>query len=417
MLNYTRYFNAGALLHNFQDAANLTKQLGIKNAIEYNVNDFLFTIGKNYFVDKINRLQDKLIVGFFTSYSDDIKNICWYLNKLDPKLYKKYIGDIEEYKQCFVRNDKVYYMLPYERKFVFTCKDKTKVVVKLSKGSFLDYANIYFIGPHRKEHADFFRKFCDKYNSKYMTIDTLQIDKTDKMTNELDDEIDGISENAIIFPEKNEIFSYLDAWLNSETYFTSCGINHKIGILLYGEPGTGKTTFAKVLATKYDLTLVKFTLNDLSKLISKNEFWKKLEDSVVVLEDIDVLVSKRDNSVTSADKENFQALLQLLDGINSCKKTIFLATTNYIDKLDPALIRDGRFDIKIEMKNFDHDEAVKMCNKFEVNSEVILRDEQFPINPAYLQNKIITLQMKEINEKLKQKAQRIGSNKQRGDNK
>lgn len=141
------------------------------------------------------------------------------------------------------------------------------------------------------------------------------------------------------------------------------------------------------MATKYDLTLVKFTLNDLSKLISKNEFWKKLEDSVVVLEDIDVLVSKRDNSVTSADKENFQALLQLLDGINSCKKTIFLATTNYIDKLDPALIRDGRFDIKIEMKNFDYDEAVKMCNKFEVDSEVILRDEQFPINPAYLQNK------------------------------
>lgn len=105
-------------------------------------------------------------------------------------------------------------------------------------------------------------------------------------------------------------------------------------------------------------------------------------------------------------------LLQLLDGINSCNKTIFLATTNYIDRLDPALIRDGRFDIKIEMKNFDYDEAVEMCNKFNVDSEVVFRDEQFPINPAYLQNKIVTLQMKEINEKLKQKAQRIGSNKQ-----
>ena len=58
-----------------------------------------------------------------------------------------------------------------------------------------------------------------------------------------------------------------------------------------------------------------------------------------------------------------------------------------------------------------------MCNKFEADSEVILRDEQFPINPAYLQNKIITLQMKEINEKLKQKAKRIGSNKYGGNNK
>ncbi|HAU86585.1 MAG TPA: hypothetical protein DCW90_14175, partial [Lachnospiraceae bacterium] len=181
--------------------------------------------------------------------------------------------------------------------------------------------------------------------------------------------------------------------------------------------GTGKTTFAKVLATKYDLDLVKLNLSDLSKLITKSEFWDQIEHSIVVLEDIDCLVSKRDERVATADRENFQALLQLLDGLNSCKKTIFLATTNYIDRLDPALIRDGRFDIKIEMKNFDHNEAVKMCNKFEVNSENILRDEKFPINPAYLQNKIITLQMKEVNEKLKQKAQRIGSNKQRGDNK
>lgn len=266
------------------------------------------------------------------------------------------------------------------------------------------------MGNTEKKHAEFFKRFIEKYRSKFIeTRNLIILDKNDFSIEK--DSIDGIDESAIIFPEKREIFDYVKTWIDSENYFVDHGINHKLGILLYGDPGTGKTTFAKVLATKYNLDLIKLKLSDLSKLITKNEFWDELEDSVVVLEDIDVLVSKRDNSVTSADRENFQALLQLLDGINSCKRTIFLATTNYIDRLDPALIRDGRFDIKIEMKNFDYDEAVKMCNKFEADSEVILRDEQFPINPACLQNKIITMQMKEINEKLKQKAQRIGSNK------
>ena len=416
MLRPIKYFNTNNILHNFQDAASLTKQIGIKNAIEYNINDYLFTLGKNYFADKINKLQDKLIVGLLTGNIDDIKNICWYLKQLDPGLYKKYIDKSDEVLLSFVKNDEIYYKLPCG-KFTFACRDKTKVIVIVSEGSFNDFIKIYFIGPHRNKHAEFLEKFCDKYRSRYMTVDTLEINKDGKMANEIDDDIDGISENSIIFPEKAEIFGYLDAWLESETYFTACGINHKIGILLYGEPGTGKTTFAKVLATKYDLALIKFNLKDISKLISKSCFWEKLENSVVVLEDIDVLVSKRDDSVTSEDKENFQALLQLLDGINSCKKTIFLATTNYIENLDSALIRDGRFDIKVEMKNFNKAEATEMCNKFNMDSEVVLRNEKFPINPAFLQNKIITLQMKEVNEKLKQKAQRIGSNKQRGDNK
>lgn len=410
-MQYIKYFNTRTMLHNFKEAVNLTNQLGIKNAIAYNINDYLFTVGKNFVADKIDKIQDKLIVGItFTKY-EDINNVCSYLERINPKLYKKYLDQSNGDNLRFVKDDKIHYRLPYSRKYFFKCKDKTRIVCQLYNGDFLDSTSIFFIGPHRREHADFLVNYCDKYRSKFITIKTLSINKQDMLEYDVNDQIDGVDERSIIFPEKYKIFDYIDAWLCSETYFSACGISHKIGILLYGEPGTGKTTFAKILATKYELNLVKFNLNEISKLISKNDFWKELEESVVVLEDIDCLVSKRDESVTSEDKENFQALLQLLDGINSCEKTIFLATTNYIDNLDPALIRDGRFDIKIEMKNFNHNEAVEMCNKFNVDSEVILRDEQFPINPASLQNKIITLQMKEINEKLKQKAQRIRSNK------
>lgn len=416
-MEYTKPIYTKTLFYNFRDTIGITKEIGVKNAMQININNIIFNKCEEIIISKIDKLQEKLCIGFCAVNLEEINNFCYYLERLNPLLYEKYVNECNPTNYYSI-NGELHKLLPENKKIRFICKDGTIIVYIKNTGSFVKMtsSNIFFYGKHRKKHAEFFKRFIEKYRSKFIETRNLVILNKNDFSIEKDS-IDGIDESAIIFPEKREIFNYVKTWIDSENYFVDHGINHKLGILLYGDPGTGKTTFAKVLATKYNLDLIKLKLSDLSKLITKNEFWDELEDSVVVLEDIDVLVSKRDNSVTSADRENFQALLQLLDGINSCKKTIFLATTNYIDRLDPALIRDGRFDIKIEMKNFDHDEAVKMCNKFEADSEVILRDEQFPINPAYLQNKIITLQMKEINEKLKQKAKRIGSNKQRGDNK
>ena len=417
MIQYTTPTESRSLFYDFKESASFTKDIGLKKVLEANINNIVYKKCEDVFVKYFDKVQKKVCVGIQFFDIEDINNACIYLERINPELYQKYLKEDKNNNSHFVRDDKIHLQLPSGKSFKFACKDGTIIIYKRTCNVFgTSSSKIFFYGRRREKHANFLIRYCNKYRS--VSIDTYNFTiNKEGMINFDDDSIDGVSEDAIIFPEKQGIFDYINAWLESEAYFSSRGINHKIGILLYGDPGTGKTTFAKVLATKYNLNLVKLNLSDLSKLITKEEFWDHIEYSIVVLEDIDVLVSKRDESVTSAEKENFQALLQLLDGINSCKRTIFLATTNYIDKLDPALIRDGRFDIKIEMKNFDHDEAVKMCNKFEVDSEVILRDEQFPINPAYLQNKIITLQMKEINEKLKQKAQRIGSNKQRGDNK
>ena len=410
--------NPNSLVYNFKEVVSITKDCGMKNVIKTNINNIVYNKCEKIILNNIDRIQNKICIGFECTIDEDVNNMCYYLEKVNPKLYEKYLKRYLNNKPSeFTRNNKTHYRLPSNYTFRFICKDKTIIIYRRNLSLFgSSNGRIFFYGKHKRKHAEFFNSFCKKNETRTVDTYNLFIGKQDDLVFE-EDVIKGIPENAIIFPEKQEIFDYIDAWVESENYFYERGINHKIGILLYGDPGTGKTTFAKVLATKYNMSLLKLSLNNLSKIIVKEDFWEQIEQSIVVLEDIDVLVSKRGESVTSEDKENFQALLQLLDGINSCKKTIFLATTNYIDKLDSALIRDGRFDIKIEMKNFDYDEAVKMCNKFEVNSEVILMDEQFPINPAYLQNKIITLQMKEINEKLKQKAQRIGSNKQRGDSK
>lgn len=85
-------------------------------------------------------------------------------------------------------------------------------------------------------------------------------------------------------------------------------------------------------------------------------------------------------------------LFQFLDGVSSPSNSIIIATTNYYDKLDPALIRDGRFDIKEEITEFDYDNAVELCKIFKLSDDktrAILDNEQLPINPAYLQNKIL----------------------------
>ena len=126
----------------------------------------------------------------------------------------------------------------------------------------------------------------------------------------------------------------------------------------------------------------------------KNDIEVSYEDKTVILifEDIDCIFSTRDELKTEKQKQSAQLLLQFLDGTFSIPNIISIATTNHIEVLDPALIRDGRFDIKIEMKNISRESAVRLCRHFNVDSNDIpelLENEQFPINPSYIQNKIL----------------------------
>jgi ATP-dependent 26S proteasome regulatory subunit len=61
------------------------------------------------------------------------------------------------------------------------------------------------------------------------------------------------------------------------------------------------------------------------------------------------------------------ALMQFLDGVNSPNNVIFVATTNYINELDPAFVRAGRFDLKLEVKGLEYNDAISFCKSFELN--------------------------------------------------
>lgn len=192
-----------------------------------------------------------------------------------------------------------------------------------------------------------------------------------------------LSEIVITPENRNVLTSYLTRWSNSRDLFEKLGVNHQVGILLYGPPGTGKTSVAKAISLMLDRPL--YTINTSTFPTIVPDF-SNLSGGIVLFEDIDYIFG-------NAEDAKVNTLLQTLDGTGSCPDIIYIATTNSIEKLNEAMIRDGRFDLKIHMDNIASlAEAKKLCLSMTLSDEQadkLLADEVLPINPAALQNKCV----------------------------
>ena len=187
---------------------------------------------------------------------------------------------------------------------------------------------------------------------------------------------------------KNQVMDYINNTIvlskKIESKFKS---TYAPGIMFYGAPGTGKSSLIEAIASELHAKVIYMDLSEISCSITAVQRNTGEQLIILVYEDIDFLFTQRDSMDDLKYKANYNTLLQLLDGYLSLPNTINIATTNHIEKLDEALIRDGRFDLKIELKGLDEKQAKKMCDNFEISYD-ILNDEEYPINPAYLQGKI-----------------------------
>lgn len=203
--------------------------------------------------------------------------------------------------------------------------------------------------------------------------------------------------------EDKIVTKFIDKFLKDVDYYEQKQLNYKTGILLYSEPGTGKSSLVKALACKYKRSICQVNIGTIEK-VNFNELTSMINaDSdkyIVLFEDIDTLYLNRDKVTEEGKNYNdiINGLLQFLDSTSSPNNVIFIGTTNHYDRLDPALIRDGRFDLKLEVKPLEKSDIARFCKTLEFNGSVddVIKaygepDENGHYNQSKLQNIILQL--------------------------
>jgi proteasome regulatory subunit len=149
--------------------------------------------------------------------------------------------------------------------------------------------------------------------------------------------------------------------------FERVGVEPPSGVLLHGPPGTGKTMLAKAVANQTDATFIKMAGSELvRKFIGEGsrmvrdlfELATDREPSIIFIDEIDAVASKRTDSKTSGDAEVQRTMMQLLsemDGFEDRGEVRLMAATNRFDMLDRAILRPGRFDRLIEVPEPDRE--------------------------------------------------------------
>lgn len=226
----------------------------------------------------------------------------------------------------------------------------------------------------------------------------------------------------------NSLLSSLSQFRDHKDILAKHGLRNKLNIILYGLPGTGKSTTIDAVATYLGKDIYYVDLNNASSNADLHMMFDYVNKNVknggiVVLEDIDsmtdlvlqrsdVVLQKNNNNnnnntnnnnnnnnnvnkinletVSSSMKDidskiTLEYFLNILQGTLTMEDSVFIVTTNYFNKLDTAFVRDGRFDVKLELKMCDHYQIKTIYKDFigrEIPEDLLKRIEIGKYSPA-----------------------------------
>lgn len=329
----------------------------------------------------LEKYKRKLLKGEFGSdfITPDTNPELLELSKcgLEPGIYYAYLGSgkHDDYAVMKVSVDK-------EDNYIINC-------------------DLYIIGYNCLKYKEKYFKLYDHYkeihgNVKYEGIAYIG---SHKPFNEV--KFKGFDQ--MIFTDKEKHIEYIDNWVENIPNYYKYGITPKLSILLYGEPGTGKSTFTKAVAKHLGIDTVMSVSPDYFSDDSEERSRStgrsyRYNQFVISIDDIDCVCKSRENDDSNENGQVLSNLLEFLDNPMTFyykakdglyySVAVVIATTNYIDKLDDAVKRYGRFDLKIEMNSFDRKQAEDMCAIYDLKLTDVYKkpiDKNFKISPSYLQ--------------------------------
>ncbi|KAJ2366279.1 26S proteasome subunit rpt4 [Coemansia sp. RSA 2607] len=242
---------------------------------------------------------------------------------------------------------------------VFKQLDEDRFIVKASTGP------RYVVGCRKKVNKD------DLKQGSRVSLDMTTLTIMRKLPREVDPLVYNMSaekpENVSfagvggLGEQIRELREVIELPLINPELFLRVGVKPPKGVLLYGPPGTGKTLLAKAVANSLETSFLKVVSSAIvDKYIGESSrivremfgYARSHEPCIIFMDEIDAIGGRRFSEGTSADREIQRTLMELLnqmDGFDSLGKVKMIMATNRPDTLDPALLRPGRLDRKIEI--------------------------------------------------------------------
>jgi ATP-dependent Zn protease len=291
------------------------------------------------------------------------------------------------------------------------------------------YKNTYKLFLYSKKSSHFIIDFIDNIASEYKKyIKNKMIENQMLLSISYDEKLNvepNVFDSSITFgnsyiPDKENILNNINFFLNNKKWYIEKGIPYNLGILLYGEPGCGKTRFIKQLLnhTKrhgIDIKLNNdFDFTELKNIIHNekitDEYIIPQEKRIIIFEDIDAMCSiLKDRDINITDHEikkeknekkkeeilkyknnNLSYFLNIIDGLNECSGRIIIMTTNNINYLDKAIIRPGRIDIKLNFSKYSKKDVCNMINHF-WNENISINEISDDVHNKYTSAEIMNI--------------------------
>ena len=172
--------------------------------------------------------------------------------------------------------------------------------------------------------------------------------------------------------KQDQLINALKKFVSSKKWYNDHKIPYHFGILLHGEPGTGKSSIIQAILHEIEADVFYISADMVMFVFcDENDHWFRRDNKrtkIVIIEDIDAAAVSKDRKKTAKEKvaydvdssavisaRSIASLLNFMDGFDNPENMIYIITTNHVEDLDPALIRPGRIDLSMYIGYIDNE--------------------------------------------------------------